>query len=63
MQAHELIKNLGEVAKEKTLKNFDKIRGPALSPIYAKRKHGNKILQDEEKLRDSIKYIVVPKGR
>lgn len=60
--ARALLAEIGELGKERTLKNFDKIRSPALSPIYAKRKGSKKILIMEKKLRDSISYVVVTKG-
>ncbi|NQX68482.1 hypothetical protein HQN90_20360 [Paenibacillus alba] len=56
------LKEIGELGKERTLKNFDKIRKPPLSPIYAKRKGSKKIMVLEKALRDSITFIVVNKG-
>lgn len=64
--ARGLLNKIGSTGQEKTLKNFDKIRTPPLSPRYARRKRGrkNKILVQEQKLRDSITFTIVPrKGR
>lgn len=58
-----LLEKIGAIGKEKTLKNFDRIRTPPLSPRYAWRKKGqkNKILVQEKALRDSITFIIVDK--
>lgn len=63
--ARGLLTKIGETGKEKTIKNFDRIRTPPLSPRYAVRKTGNKrkILVQEQKLRNSITYKIVRKGR
>ncbi|MEY9097090.1 hypothetical protein [Paenibacillus sp. RC84] len=53
---------IGAIGTNRVLKNFDKIRTPELSPIYAKRKGNNKILVQEQKLRDSITSILVRRG-
>ncbi|WP_079908268.1 hypothetical protein [Paenibacillus sp. 32352] len=63
MQPEKLLQEIGEKGQERVLKNFDKIRTPPLSPIYAKQKGTNKLLVLEEDLRDSISYVVMPKGR
>ncbi|MNY70309.1 hypothetical protein D3C86_2084200 [compost metagenome] len=62
--ARGLLNKMGTAALEKTIKNFDRIRTPPLSPIYAKRRSGSskKILIQEAKLRDSLAYIIVPRG-
>lgn len=57
-----LYEEIGNVGQEKVLKNFDKIRQPGLSILYARRKTSRKILVQEKKLRDSITFIVVPRG-
>ncbi len=62
-QPEDLLQELGAAAKDRVLRNFDRIRTPPLSPIYAKRKGSNKILIDEQNLRDSITYVVVSKRR
>lgn len=54
---------IGEIGKEKTLANFNRIKQPPLSPLYARYKKGKKILISEADLRDSITYIIVPKRR
>lgn len=61
LDADDLLRKIGDVGKERVLKNFDKLRTPPLSPIYAKRKGNKKILRDEEKLRESITAVIVPK--
>lgn len=61
LDADDLLRKIGEVGTERVLKNFDKLRSPALSPIYARRKGNKKILQDEENLRDAITSVIVPK--
>lgn len=60
--ANSLYQAVGAVGLDKVLRNFDRIKQPALSPIYARRKSNRKILHDQEELRDSITFIVVPKG-
>ncbi|KEQ22872.1 phage virion morphogenesis protein [Paenibacillus tyrfis] len=60
-QPEQLLGELGELAKARVLKNFDKLRTPPLSPIYARRKGSNKLLIEEQQLRDSITYIIVPR--
>jgi|GEM_PF-1772712 len=61
LDADDLLRKIGDVGKERVLKNFDKLRTPPLSPIYAKRKGNKKILRDEEQLRESITAVIVPK--
>jgi len=56
-----LLSEVGETGKEKVIKNFDRIRTPPLSAIYARRKSGRKLLVQEQDLRDSIKYVIVRK--
>ncbi|MCY7484429.1 hypothetical protein [Paenibacillus alvei] len=55
------LNDVGETGKIRVIKNFDRIRTPSLSPIYARRKSGRKILVQEQNLRDSIKYVIVQK--
>lgn len=59
--ARGLLTKIGTTGQEKTLKNFDKIRTPPLSPRYVLRKKGrrSKILVQEQKLRDAITYTIV----
>lgn len=59
--ANDLYQEVGTVGLDKVLRNFDRIKNPPLSPIYARRKSGRKILQDQQKLRDAITFVVVPK--
>ncbi|MEW9702830.1 hypothetical protein [Paenibacillus sp. SI8] len=61
--ARRLLIDIGTTGKDRTLKNFDKIKSPPLSPIYARRKGSNKILVMEEHLRKAITFVVVRKGR
>lgn len=59
--AEGLLKGIGQLAKDRMLQNFDKIRTPSLSPIYAKRKGSKKLLVQEKQLRDSITFVIVPR--
>lgn len=56
---------IGELGKQTTIKNFDKIKKPALSPVYAsykkKKGGGKKLLNREEELRESLTFIQVRK--
>lgn len=58
-----LLNKIGEIGRERMLKNFDKIKTPPLTARYAKRKGNNKILRQEEQLRGSISFVVVPSKR
>ncbi|QCT02720.1 hypothetical protein E6C60_2005 [Paenibacillus algicola] len=62
LSAKDLLQQIGDVGLSRVVKNFDKLRTPPLSPIYAKRKGNKKILHDEETLRDSLTSVVVSKG-
>lgn len=53
---------IGELGLERMKKNFDRIKQPALSPIYARRKASNKLLIADEDLRDALTYTIVLKG-
>ncbi|OPA77509.1 hypothetical protein BVG16_13735 [Paenibacillus selenitireducens] len=59
--ARGLLESIGQEGESRVVKNFDKIRTPSLSPLYARRKGNGKILVQEQKLRDSITFIVIPK--
>lgn len=61
-RASDLYQEVGTIGLDKVLRNFDRIKQPPLSPIYARRKSNKKILQDQKKLRDAITFVVVPKG-
>ncbi|MFD1886824.1 hypothetical protein [Paenibacillus wenxiniae] len=54
---------IGELGKQITVANFDRIKKPGLSPIYAKYKKqeggGKKLLQREADLRESLTYVKV----
>lgn len=58
----QLLKEIGELGQVRLLKHFDRIKIPPLSAIYARRKTSKKILQDEQKLRDSITWKIASKG-
>lgn len=53
-----LFTKLGEIALQRTLKNFDSIREPHLSARYAKTRRNGKILVQQQKLRDSLSYKI-----
>jgi hypothetical protein len=61
--AGELLDEIGAVGLERTQKNFDRIKQPGLSPIYARVKTGRKLLVSDQDLRNSLVYRVVRKGR
>lgn len=61
LETDDLLRKIGDVGKDRVLKNFDKMRTPPLSPLYARRKGNKKILRDEEQLRESITAMVVKK--
>ncbi|TPG84964.1 hypothetical protein EEL32_15075 [Brevibacillus laterosporus] len=69
VQNHEtpegLHNQIGATGQERTIKNFDKIRTPPLSPRYVVRKKGQKtkLLVQEQALRDSITFVIVAKRR
>lgn len=54
----QMFREIGEAGQEKMLAGFDKVNGPALTPIYAKRKGNSKLLVDTDKLRNSITFEV-----
>ncbi|WP_411503476.1 hypothetical protein [Brevibacillus centrosporus] len=59
----DLLRDIGEIGLERTLKRFDSIRQPPLSPTYKALKPGSKkILLRDKDLRDSLTYKVVQKG-
>ncbi|MBW7452445.1 hypothetical protein ACFOLF_12250 [Paenibacillus sepulcri] len=57
-----LFNEIGELALSKMLANFDRIRQPGLSPIYARLKIGNKLLIADDDLRSSLVFKVVERG-
>ncbi|MGF9906957.1 hypothetical protein [Brevibacillus porteri] len=59
---HTLLRDIGEIGLDRVLKRFDKIRQPALSPLYAAIKGNKKILIRDKDLRDSLTYKIVRKG-
>ncbi|WP_234399636.1 hypothetical protein [Paenibacillus popilliae] len=59
--AQSLQTEIGELGLDRMLKNFDRIKQPALSPIYARRKSGNKLLIADEDLRNALTYTIVSK--
>jgi phage gpG-like protein len=58
-----LLDEIGELGHERMLKNFDRIKQPGLSPIYARLKTGKKLLIADKELRDAIVFKVVQKRR
>lgn len=62
-QVDELFTEIGETGLDRMKKNFERIKQPPLSPIYASRKQGTgKLLHREDELRDSLTFDIVPKG-
>ncbi|WP_236338480.1 hypothetical protein [Paenibacillus plantiphilus] len=58
-----LYEEIGQLALGKMEKNFDRIKQPPISPIYAKYKvGGKKLLRAEQDLRESLTFKIVPKG-
>lgn len=58
-----LFAEIGETGLDRMIKNFNRIKQPALSARYAAHKTGpRKLLQRDEDLRDSLTFDVVPKG-
>ncbi|ULO08931.1 hypothetical protein H1230_09235 [Paenibacillus sp. 19GGS1-52] len=58
-----LFAEIGAVGLDRMVKNFNRIKQPALSARYAAHKTGpRKLLQRDEDLRDSLTFDVVPKG-
>ncbi|HBZ80919.1 MAG TPA: hypothetical protein DEP07_11100 [Brevibacillus sp.] len=61
--ARDLLRDIGEIGLERTLKRFDSIRQPPLSQAYKAVKRGSKkILLRDKDLRDSLTYKIVRKG-
>ncbi|ELK38860.1 hypothetical protein D478_27502 [Brevibacillus agri BAB-2500] len=57
----DLLREIGEVGLERTLKRFDSIRQPPLSPAYKAIKKGKKILLRDKDLRESLTFKIVQK--
>lgn len=57
-----LFDEIGPLALDKMIKNFDRIKQPPISPIYAKYKTGRKLLISDQDLRKSIVFKIVPRG-
>ncbi|TQR29396.1 hypothetical protein [Brevibacillus brevis] len=57
----DLLREIGEIGLERTLKRFDSIRQPPLSPAYKAVKTGRKILLRDKDLRDSLTFKIVQK--
>jgi phage gpG-like protein len=53
--------DIGSLGLSKMEQSFDKMRKPALSPVYARRKGNKKLLVNEHKLRDSLTFLIVPR--
>ncbi|MFE0394747.1 hypothetical protein ACFW4G_03605 [Paenibacillus lactis] len=63
MRAETLFQEIGELGLDRMRKNFDRIKQPSLSPIYARRKSGKKLLVQDEELRNALTFEVTPKRR
>ncbi|MDH2334280.1 hypothetical protein [Paenibacillus polymyxa] len=61
MDVMAFLEEIGVIGETKTLANFNRIKQPPLSPLYARRKKGKKILIAEAELRDSITHVIVDK--
>ncbi|MEK3824434.1 hypothetical protein [Paenibacillus sp. FSL K6-1558] len=57
-----LLQEIGQVGQQRVVKNFDRIKQPGLSVIYARVKKGNRLLQSDMDLRESIVFRVRNKG-
>lgn len=57
-----LLQEIGELGQQRVVKNFDRIKQPGLSAIYARYKKGKKLLIADMDLRDSIVFKVRRKG-
>mgnify|MGYP001462700231 CR=1 FL=1 len=63
LRADKLQQDIGDLGLSKMEQAFDRMRKPALSPIYAKRKGSKKLLVNERKLRESLTYKIVLRRR
>ncbi|MNC30371.1 hypothetical protein D3C75_786530 [compost metagenome] len=62
-QPRQLYQEIGVAGLEKTIANFERIKQPPLSPIYASHKQGRKLLQaDEMRLRDALNWSVIDRA-
>ncbi|MUG68646.1 hypothetical protein GNP94_21995 [Paenibacillus campinasensis] len=59
--AGELYEEVGQVGLDRVQKNFDRIKQPPVSPIYARRKISKKLLVADKELREALTYKVVRK--
>lgn len=60
----ELYQEIGEAGLEKTKANFERIKQPPLSAIYASHKQGRKLLQAEEmRLKEALSWSVIARAR
>jgi phage gpG-like protein len=57
----DLLREIGTIGLERTVKRFDSIRQPPLSAAYKAIKKGKKILLRDKDLRDSLTYKIVEK--
>lgn len=57
-----LLQEIGELGQQRVVKNFDRIKQPGLSAIYARYKTGKRLLQADMDLRESIVFRVRRKG-
>ncbi|RAR39661.1 hypothetical protein [Paenibacillus sp. MDMC362] len=63
MRAETLLQEIGELGLDRMQKNFDRIKQPGLSPIYARRKSGKKLLIEDQDLRNALTFEVTRKRR
>ncbi|MBY9077274.1 hypothetical protein KIH86_03635 [Paenibacillus sp. HN-1] len=57
---NQLYQEIGVAGLEKTAANFERIKQPPLSPIYASHKQGRKLLQAEEmRLKESLSWSII----
>ncbi|WP_211750355.1 hypothetical protein [Paenibacillus sp. Marseille-Q4541] len=63
MRAEMLFRNIGKIGFVKTYKNFQRIKQPLLSAQYVKDKEGNKLLQRDQDLLESLTWDIVAKGK
>ncbi|UVI28172.1 hypothetical protein [Paenibacillus spongiae] len=58
-----LFEKIGELGLDRMKKNFDRIKQPGLSPVYARRKASKKLLIADQELRNALSFTIVSKGR
>lgn len=61
LQPDKLQQDIGELGLSKMEQVFDKMKKPALSPIYARRKGTKKLLISDRQLRNALTFKIVRK--